>query len=507
MDQRNPSQDKKSRPKFSLFFYNPVTYAGVCLTLLIFFAECFLFGVDFINPYSNVYLGLFTYTVLPPFLILGIALIFTGALRKRDRVRKGLAEARPKPVLFDPLNPQHRNAILVFVVGGTVLVAMTAIGSYKAFHYTESVQFCGVTCHKVMSPEYTRYQQSPHARVKCVECHIGPGVDWYVRSKLSGVRQVFKTVQNTFPRPILSPVHNLRPAKETCEHCHWPQKFYSSVEMRRHYFLSEGDNPAWFIRMLMQVGSEDKRNTGIHAHMYMDNDIYYVADDEKRQKISWVKTVDAQGKETVYTTPDSPYLEKNPPEELVRKMDCIDCHNRPTHRFPAPYGLINEAMFSERIDPGLPSIKEKGLELLSAKYSSREEALEAIRQKLTAFYQEQFGDQYPANQARVEQAVGEIGRLYKDYFFPEMRARWDAYPDNIGHLISPGCFRCHGGQHTASDGKTISRDCTVCHTIIEQGPPGALEKSTDGLPFQHPVDIGDMWQEMNCYECHTGGSY
>ena len=293
-----------------------------------------------------------------------------GALRKRNRVRKGLAEAQPKPFLFDPSVPQHRNAILVFLVGGTILVAMTAIGSYKAFHYTESVQFCGVTCHKVMSPQYTRHQQSPHARVKCVECHIGAGVDWYVRSKLSGVRQIFKTVQNTYPRPIPTPVHNLRPSRETCEHCHWPEKFYSSFEMRRQYFLTEGDSPSWFIRMLMQVGSEDKKNTGIHAHMYMDNDIYYVADDEKRQKISWVKSVDKQGKETVYTAPEgSSYREKDPPAELVRKMDCIDCHNRPTHRFPAPYKVINEAMTAERIDPDLPSIKEKGLELLSAQYS------------------------------------------------------------------------------------------------------------------------------------------
>ena len=502
-----PSPEKRPRQKFSLFFYNPVTYAGVCLTLLIFFAECFLFGIDFINPYSNVYLGLFTYTVLPPFLISGIVLIVAGALRKRNRVRKGLAEAQPKPFFFDPSVPQHRNAMLVFLVGGTILVAMTAIGSYKAFHYTESVRFCGVTCHKVMSPQYTRHQQSPHARVKCVECHIGAGVDWYVRSKLSGVRQIFKTVQNTYPRPIPTPVHNLRPARETCEHCHWPEKFYSSFEMRRQYFLTEGDNPSWLIRMLMQVGSEDKKNTGIHAHMYMDNDIYYAPDDERRQKISWVKSVDKQGKETVYTAPDSSYREKDPPAELVRKMDCVDCHNRPTHRFPAPYKLINEAMAAARIDPSLPSIKEKALELLSAQYPSREQALETISQKLTAFYQEQFGDQYPENQTRVEQAVGEIGRLYKDYFFPEMHARWDAYPDNIGHLVSPGCFRCHDGQHTSAAGKAISRDCAVCHTIIEQGPPGALEKNTDGLPFRHPVDIGDMWQEMNCYECHTGGSY
>jgi nitrate/TMAO reductase-like tetraheme cytochrome c subunit len=507
MDQREPLQDKNPRPKFSLFFYNPITYFGVGLALLVFFAECLLFGVDFISPSSNIYLGLFTYAILPPFLILGLILIIVGALRKRGRVLRGVADAQPKPIIINPSIPHHRNTILVFLAGTTVLLVMTAVGSYKAFNYTESVQFCGITCHKVMSPQYTRYQQSPHARVKCVECHIGSGVDWYLRSKLSGARQVFKTAQNTYPRPIPAPVHNLRPAEETCGHCHWPEKFYNSFEIRRHYFLSEGESPSWFIRMMVQVGSEDKKNTGIHAHMYMDNDVYYVADDERRQQISWVKTVNEEGRETVYTTPDSPYRQKEPSPELVRKMDCIDCHNRATHRFLAPDKLMNEGMFAERIDLSLPSIKEKGLELLSAQYSSQEEAQEAISRKLTAFYQEQFGDQYPANRAKVEQAVGEIGRLYKDYFFPAMRARWDAYPDNIGHFISPGCFRCHDGQHTSAAGKVISRDCAVCHTIIEQGPPGAVEKSTDGLPFRHPVDIGEMWQEMNCYECHTGGAY
>ncbi|HBO97240.1 MAG TPA: cytochrome C [Candidatus Omnitrophica bacterium] len=502
-----PSPEKRPRPKFSLFFYNPVTYAGVCLTLLIFFAECFLFGIDFINPYSNVYLGLFTYTVLPPFLIFGIVLIIVGALRKRNRVRKGLAEAQPKPFLFDPSVPQHRNAMLVFLVGGTILVAMTAIGSYKAFHYTESVRFCGVTCHKVMSPQYTRHQQSPHARVKCVECHIGAGADWYVRSKLSGVRQIFKTIGNTFPRPIPSPVHNLRPAKETCEHCHWPEKFYSSFELKQHYFLTEGEPPSWMTRMLIQVGSEEKDNRGIHAHMYQDNDIYYVADDEKRQQISWVKSVDKQGKETVYTTEGSPYKGQEPPAALVRKMDCIDCHNRPTHRFLPPYKLINEALAAGRMDAALPSIKEKALEVLSAQYASQQEAAEKIRRTITDFYRGEFADAYQEHADRVTRSADELVVLFQNSSFPEMRARWDTHPDNIGHMTSPGCFRCHDGAHTSDGGKTVTRDCTVCHTIIEQGPPGALEKSTDGLPFQHPVDIGDMWQEMNCYECHTGGSY
>ena len=499
-------KEKQTKTKFSLYFYNGITYAGVVVSLFVFFVECLLFGIDLFSPYGNIYLGLITYAILPPFLVLGLALVIIGALRKRRKVLKGLIQAEPKAIYINPTIPAHRNTIFAFLIAGTVFLVMTAVGSYKAFHYTESVQFCGLTCHKVMEPQYTRYTNSPHARVKCVECHIGPGAGWYVRSKLSGLRQVFATARNTYPRPIPTPVHNLRPSKETCEHCHWPEKFYSSFELRRHYFLTEESEPnSWFIRMLIQVGSEDKKNTGIHAHMYMNNDISYVADDERRQVISWVKTVDDKGAEHIYTSPDSPFKDKEPPAELIRTMDCIDCHNRPTHRFPAPYKLINEAMFSERLDPHLPSIKEKALEVLSATYASQEEAVETIRRKLKDFYVQEFADTYAAQAVDVEKNVEEVVSIYKNYFFPQMKARWDAFPDNIGHLISPGCFRCHDGLHTAPGGKTISRDCKSCHTIIEQGAPGAVEKSADGLEFRHPVDISDMWKEMNCSECHTGG--
>jgi hypothetical protein len=165
---------------------------------------------------------------------------------------------------------------------------------------------------------------------------------------------------------------------------------------------------------------------------------------------------------------------------------------------------VNEAMEAQIIDPALPAIKEKAVEVLSAKHATTEEAAGSIRQSLVGYYQERFGNAYGQYKEKVDDAAEQIIHIYKDNYFPEMRARWDSYPDNIGHLISPGCFRCHGGGHTSPAGKTISRDCTVCHTIIEQGPPENLEKSTEGLPFRHPVDIGEIWQDMNCYDCHSG---
>lgn len=496
------------RTKFSVNFYNPITYCGVVLALLFFFIECFLFALDFFSPSPSVYLGLVTYTILPPFLILGLILIPLGAWRKRRRVARGLAEAGPTTFLINPSLPTHRNAILIFTVGTVLLIVMTAVGSYKAFQYTESVEFCGTTCHQLMRPQYTRYSQSPHARVKCVECHIGPGADWYMRSKLAGVRQIFKTIGHTYPRPIPPAAHKLRPAEETCAHCHWPQKSYNSFELLRQYFLaSEPDTPPWSLRMLLQVAGKGADAPGLHAHMYMDNDVYYVADDEHRQVISWVKTVDKEGKEMIFTTADSPYKDNPPPADQVRKMDCLDCHNRPTHRFKPPDELLNTAMASGRLDPALPAIKQQALEVLSADYETVSQAEEAIRRKLTDYYQAEFADSYAAREGDVARAIAAVVSLYRDNFFPEMKSRWDAFPDNIGHLVSPGCFRCHDGGHTSSGGKVISRDCTICHTIIEQGPSGTVEKNIDGLPFRHPVDIGEMWQEMNCHDCHTGGPF
>src|SRR3990167_4617405 len=202
------ADNPQKQNKFSLYFYNRTTYFGVYLSFFVFFIECVLFGIDFINDHHNVYLGMVTYTILPPVLLLGLFLIPFGALKKRDAVLKGKAVAHRQPIYINFSNSRHRNAFIIFVIVSTVLIVMSAIGSYQAFHYTESVQFCGVTCHEVMEPEYTRYTQSAHARVKCVECHIGAGAGWYVRSKLSGARQVVATVRNTFSRPIPTPVHN-----------------------------------------------------------------------------------------------------------------------------------------------------------------------------------------------------------------------------------------------------------------------------------------------------------
>ena len=180
---------------------------------------------------------------------------------------------------------------------------LSAAGSYRAYQFTDSVRFCGQLCHTVMKPEYTAYLQSPHARVACVDCHVGPGASWYVRSKLSGTYQVYAAVFHKYPRPIPTPVANLRPAQQTCEQCHWPRKFYGAqLKVFYHYADDEKNSPRQ-IRMLINTGGAEPTAglpSGIHWHMNIANKITYIASDAQRQVIPWVQAEDMQGKVTVY---------------------------------------------------------------------------------------------------------------------------------------------------------------------------------------------------------------
>ena len=501
----NSSQQQGDERRFSELFYNAITYLGILISLIVFVLEGFLFLMDIYSHGSNVYLGLITYLVLPGILFFGLALIPIGYYWKKRQLRLGGPKWELSSFRIDLALSSHRNLLLVFICGTSALLFASIIGAYQTYHYTESVQFCGQLCHSVMHPEFTAYTNSPHARVKCVDCHIGGGASWYVKSKASGLRQVFKTLQNSFDRPIAVPVQNLRPAEETCKQCHWPGKFFGSLDFRRSYFLTKGENRRWNMRMLLNVGGGDHQTYGVHAHMNLENGISYVADDAKRQEISWVKTVDKAGKETVYTSPGSKYKDTLPPAELTRTMDCIDCHNRPTHQFHAPYRLINDAMQYGNIDTEIPNIKKRAMLVMSAEYTTNEEATAEIRKNLTEYYQTKQAEYYSANSGKIETAIQTITHLYSNNMFPTMKSRWDAFPDNIGHLISPGCFRCHDGQHTSAEGKTITRDCRACHVIVEQGPAGAEKRDIAGLDFEHPHGDED-WKEMNCTDCHTGGA-
>jgi hypothetical protein len=264
--------------------------------------------------------------------------------------------------------------LISFAAFLVVFAMMSAVGSYKAYEYTEPVQFCGQVCHSE-HPEFTTHQLSAHARVACVECHIGSGATWYVKYKLSGMRQLFAEAADTFPRPIATPVHNLRPAPQTCEQCHWPEKFYGGQLKVFTHYSSDEHNTVRQVRLIIKTGGGNPATgaaTGIHWHMNVGNKIDYVAADEKRQVIPYVRVEDLQGRVTEYYAQDSKLSKDEIAKSTRRRMDCVDCHNRPTHVFVAPDRAVDQSLAASRLDPSLPFIKQQAVAVLAASYPNTE---------------------------------------------------------------------------------------------------------------------------------------
>src|SRR5271165_4241179 len=357
-----------SHPPVSVKLYkNPISLIGMALTAVAFANILFLMFLDAFSHISSPYVGILAYMVAPAIMTVGLVMFPVGMVVERRRRLRAVG-APPHFARLDLNNPAQRSTaafVLSFVV---IFSLMSAVGSYKAYELTDSVQFCGQLCHSVMSPELTAYKASPHARVACVECHVGSGASWYVKSKLSGARQVYYTAMGTYPRPIPTPVKNLRPAPQTCEQCHWPKKFWGAqLKVFTHYGSDEQNTPR-VIRMLIKTGGGDpaigQAGEGIHWHMNIANKITYFATDEQRQVIPWVRIEDAQGHVTEYVTKDKPPTQAQIDTADKRRMDCIDCHNRPTHIYVAPDLSVDRAISGRSIDATLPFIKKEGVDVL-----------------------------------------------------------------------------------------------------------------------------------------------
>jgi nitrate/TMAO reductase-like tetraheme cytochrome c subunit len=484
---------------------NPISLLGIAATIVSLANILFLFLIDLLSEKPSPYVGILAYMVMPAFLIVGLLLIMIGAWRERHR--QVVEATLPHYPRIDLNDRDQRSLVAFFATFLCVFVMLSALGSYRAYEYSDSVQFCGQTCHSVMNPEYTAYQLSPHARVACVECHVGAGATWYVKSKMSGARQVFATAFNTFPRPIPTPVHDLRPAQETCEECHWPRRFYGAqLKVFTHYSSDEKNSPRQ-VRMLLKTGGGDPSTgapEGIHWHMNIANEITYIATDDKRQVIPYIHVKDLQGRVTEYMAKDSP-LKPEQIEKLARhRMDCVDCHNRPTHIYVPPDRAVDESLLAGHIDVTIPFIKQQAVTVLTASYNNTEAAMQGIATDLHKFYSAKYPDVEKNRDADLRKAIEEVQRIYRSTTFPEMKLDWKTHPNNIGHFYFPGCFRCHDGQHVSADGKVVPKDCSVCHSLLEQQEGATRLISSQGVAFNHPVDIGDLTQ-VTCSDCHTGG--
>lgn len=475
---------------------NWISLAGTVIATGSFFAFLLLFAVDILAHHGNPYMGILAYVVAPGFLFLGIGLVVLGCWVQLKQVRQAIPGAVPV-ISIDLARPRDRKILTAFASLSVLFLFMTALGSYQTYHYTESVQFCGQACHVPMKPEFVTAQHSPHARVDCVACHVGPGAAAYIRTKVNGVRQLYHAVCNDFDRPIRLTADKQRPAQETCETCHWPLKYTGDLLRTNQHFLSDEKNTPFTVRLILKVGGGDPARGpvgGIHWHMNLANKVEFISPDVDKHSIPWVRFTDPNGVVTEYRSPD---FKDDPSKYPIRRMDCMDCHNRPSHKFRTPNDAVDHALASGLIDTNIPWVKAKMVAALVEPYTTESEAMQKIDTSLKSAYPERKD---------VKAIVAETQEIYRTNFFPEMKADWRVHPDFIGHKEWDGCFRCHDGKHKTADGKPMvkANDCKSCHLIIAQGSGADLEKvNPAGYTFMH---IDAEYSDFSCAECHTGAT-
>lgn len=489
---------------------NGLTVVGGILAITAALFIVSLLVIDLTAAHPSPYIGLFTYLVLPVILVVALSMIFAGlwVARRRSRRLNGAATEIQWYPRFDFANSRHRRGLAAGAGGLALTLPIVGVLSYEGYHYTDSNQFCGVVCHTVMEPQFAAYQQSPHAHVNCAECHIGSGASWYVKSKLSGIRQVFAVAFDSFPRPIPPAIQELRPATETCQQCHWPSKFYGDQLVTIDHYASDEQNTHGRIRMLLKTGGSDPTTgppSGIHWHMALGFTVEYVAVDDHLQEIPWVKATDHATKETrIYRSDGRPSTDP-PPAGTRRTVDCMDCHNRPTHVFRSPEKAADSALHVHPALQSLPFAKRELVAVLSKPYAGREDGLKGIEVSLRSFYESQYPQVWNGRRADVDKLVSAALDIYRTTTFPEMNVNWRTYPDNIGHKIFPGCFRCHDDKHVDDSGKGLTHDCGACHEFLLPGDGTKGSNVVQVGGFVHPVPLIGSHAALRCDQCHTGG--
>lgn len=508
-DEGRPSAPEETAPgpERRSVYRHPLAAVGGAMVVAGSLVFLVLLAIDLTSGAQNPYRALVTFIALPALITLG-ALLFLLALRLQVMQARKRGEHVRFTLRVEPSNPRYMRNLWLFLGLLVVLLGVVAFSGFKGYQATESVAFCGETCHTVMEPQAVTYENSPHARVACAECHIGPGASFWVRSKVDGLRQVWKTITDSYARPVATPIRSLRPAQETCEECHWPEQFYGQKLVNRSYFRTDEANSPWTVSLLVNIGGGNPRTgvpEGIHWNMITGNTVEYIATDFARQEIAWVRRTDSAGNVTVYTDPDNP-VDPAADGVEVRRFDCIDCHNRPSHRFLPPATSLNQALASGTISADLPFVRRVGLDLLMAEYVARDEANTRIPEGLREYYRVEYGDRYDALVPVIDQAAASLLGIYNTSFFPEMKTDYRVRTNNLSHFVNDGCFRCHFSNLEDEAGTRISSTCTSCHAIVAQGPSAdlnELDSDIAGLPFVHPAEIGNAWQTVRCTQCHT----
>ncbi len=442
-------------------FRHPLALAGLAATILSLTLFFILLLLEQFGFHSNPYFGLLILVAIPVGSAIGLLLVLTGVWLDRRRRRRSPESEQTEWPVVDLGTSRHRKLLVVGVALVALNLILLTMGSYGAVHYMETDGFCGQVCHTTMEPQSTAHQTGPHARIACVDCHIGPGAGALVESKMAGARQLWHVMRGQVPAPVLSPVRSMRPARETCETCHWAENFHGEeVRVFPEFANDEANTPAGTTLTLFVGGGNAQlgTGTGIHWHMNLDNEIEYITTDPARETIPYVRLRDRNGVVREFV------VDGTTPGQLAagerRRMDCLDCHSRPAHTFaPTPQRAVDTALVQGRIPRDLPFVRNEAVAAVSQEYPDRQTALDAIATRLREYYAA-----HPVQDARlVDRAIRGTQDVWAKNIFPSMKVTWGTYPNHIGHVDSPGCFRCHDDEHTAKDGSVIRQDCELCH--------------------------------------------
>ena len=451
------------RPSFIVALRNPIADIGIALTTAAGLLFVFLVALQLVGLLDNPYAGIVVYVMVPAIFVLGLLLIPVGSAIERRRARRGQpAPAWPR---IDLNEPGIRRTLL-FVAGATLVnLGIVSMASYGAVQYTESQQFCGQVCHAVMEPEYAAHQAGSHGRIHCVHCHVGPGAQGFVSAKLSGTRQLALALTGTYHRPIPTPIAGIPGVQNSCESCHRPDRFVGDLIKVLYEHADDEANTETKTTLRMHVGgpiSGTKTGIGIHWHMNRANQVEYVALDDKREQIPYIRVSTPNGQGREY------FAEGLKPADLDgkprRRMDCLDCHSRPAHRFAAsPEREVDAAIGAGEISKKIPFIRREAVRALRADYPTQEVALRQIDRTIREAVNAKLPHAF--DEADLRQAIGVTQAIYRANVFPSMKVGWGTYPSQLGHLTSNGCFRCHDERHKTTAGVAISQDCETCHAI------------------------------------------
>ena len=444
--------------------HNVISLIGTAIAVATLVLMASLFSLEMWGYEGGPYIGILTYLILPMIFVTGLIIIPIGAVLYRRKLRRleGKEDTPLMPV-FDLNLQTTRRWLLIFLVATMFNIVIIAGATFKGVHVMETVEFCGLACHQVMEPEHTAHGRSPHSRVACVECHVGPGADWFVKSKLDGAWQMVSVALDLYPRPVPTPLHNLRPARDTCEQCHWPTKHVGDkLKVIKHYEEDEANTELTTALVLRVGGTQGSTSHGIHWHVNPDVNIRYRSD-ETREEIYEIEFTEGDADLKRFGV-------RNAPEDggVWREMDCVDCHNRPTHIYQSPGPAVDTGIENGRIDRSLPFVKREGLRIIQGEYDSHEAAREGMAAELTAFYAENYPDLAVEKAELIAEAGAALGDIYSVNVFPQMNVSWDTYPDHIGHEQSDGCFRCHKRSMRTDDREQVSNECETCHVLLAE---------------------------------------